>query len=101
MQTDLSTSGGRIVAEGPSQPSHEISLSREDFESLLLALGMATGLCFREGQERMAYRIVQLTNTINAGNPGYRPYNVPPQYATQHSAGHGEGETATDSIGGL
>jgi hypothetical protein len=97
MPTDLSTSGHRIVTAGPSLPRYEITLSREDFESLLLALGMATGLCFREGQEQLAYRIIQLTNIINAGNPDFLPYAIPPKYAAQHSTGHGEDDAAAES----
>lgn len=100
MQTDVSTSE-RSHVEAPSQPSHEITLSQEDFDTLLLALGMATGLCFRGGQERMAYGVIQLTNRINVGNPHFRPYEIPPKYAATQLPRSGNDDTATGSKGGV
>lgn len=52
----------------------KFELSREDFELLLLALGIATGAC---REPRLANRLIQLADTINKGNPNWTPYGVP------------------------
>jgi hypothetical protein len=54
-----------------------ITMTRDDYDSLLLALGRATGCCSRDGDRAGAYRLVALINRLNAGNPHYRPYNLP------------------------
>jgi hypothetical protein len=51
-----------------------LTMSREDYERVLMALGMATGAALR-GYGPLAYRIlVPLLNRVNEGNPDYTPY---------------------------
>jgi hypothetical protein len=54
----------------------KIELSREDYEVLLLALGIATGVSMRDENRELANRILALTNTVNKDNPDWTPYDV-------------------------
>jgi hypothetical protein len=54
-----------------------ITMTRDDYDSLLLALGRAAGCMSRDGDRAGVYRAVALLNRLNAGNPYYRPYVVP------------------------
>jgi hypothetical protein len=56
--------------------THEIALNRADFESLLLALGVAAGASFRDGQKTLAERFIRLANTVNKDNPAWTPYQT-------------------------
>lgn len=49
-----------------------LTLSREDYELLLIALEAATGLALRDGQPSIPW--LELVNRINEGNPNYAPY---------------------------
>lgn len=48
-----------------------LTMKREDYERLLLCLGMATAAA------RNRWPIVELLNRINQGNPAWTPYIVP------------------------
>lgn len=51
-----------------------LTLSREDYDLLLLALGCAIGI---EAVDRQAVkRWFALLNRINQGNPSYTPYEI-------------------------
>jgi len=52
-------------------------LSREDYQTLLLALGMAAGTASREGDDRLFRAFTRLANTVNKDNPDWTPYEVP------------------------
>ncbi len=66
-----------------------IALSQDDFETLLLSLGMAAGVCLRDGIKGLALRIIELSNTVNENNPHWIPYDTadertsPPNLADQ------------------
>jgi hypothetical protein len=83
MKTKKDKSLAASVPPGSGSTVRE-SLSREDFETLLLALGIATGTCFRDGNDKLGYRIILLTNTINQNNPDWTPYDVPADERTTH-----------------
>jgi hypothetical protein len=51
-------------------------LNQDDYDLLLIALGMATGVAAREGNAALANRVLRLANTINADNPNWTPYAV-------------------------
>lgn len=51
-----------------------LTMSREDYNFLLMALGMATGIASRD----QMWGIVSLVNQMNAGNPDFTPYDIPP-----------------------
>jgi len=56
-----------------------LTMSREDYERVLMALGMATGASM-QGRGPLAMRvIVPLLNRLNEGNPNYTPYAEPPK----------------------
>ncbi len=44
-----------------------LTMSRDDYGSILLALGMATGLASKEGRDISPW--ISLVNRINQGNP--------------------------------
>lgn len=53
-----------------------LTMSREDYESLLLFLGYATGAAAIRGEFREGDSIIALTNRLNTGNPNYKPYEI-------------------------
>jgi hypothetical protein len=54
----------------------KFELSKGDYQLLLLALGMATGLASRENRALMN-DLFRFANTINKDNPDWTPYEVP------------------------
>jgi hypothetical protein len=54
-----------------------LTMSREDYERVLIMLGIASGvLDIRHGDLKAC---LELMNRINEGNPHYTPYQVPPE----------------------
>jgi hypothetical protein len=56
-----------------------IDLSQEDFELLLLALGIATGFVRKEPEglgTLTTNRMLRLANQVNKNNPNWTPYRV-------------------------
>jgi hypothetical protein len=51
-----------------------LTMSRPDYELLLLWLGMATGGILKDGDN--ADGIIAFLNRLNEGNPNYTPYEV-------------------------
>ena len=51
-----------------------LRMSREDYDWLLMALGMATGLAARDSRDVTPW--VAVVNRLNSGNPNYTPYQV-------------------------
>jgi hypothetical protein len=56
-----------------------LTMSRDQFNTLLLALGMATGCAHKQADAPMAFSFFCLVNAINDGNPDFTPYNVAPE----------------------
>lgn len=52
-----------------------LTMSREDYQMLLIVLGYAIGGAIKE-QWTPAEEIFELTNRINEGNPNFRPYEL-------------------------
>lgn len=52
-------------------------LTDQEFETLLLALGTATGAALRHSDNGMAYSFLRLANAINKDNPKWTPYVIP------------------------
>jgi hypothetical protein len=67
---------------GYSEENGEVvlRLSRADYEAVLLALGIATGLTAKDGFPVSGW--VELVNRLNQGNPNFQPY------ATGDGGGH-------------
>jgi hypothetical protein len=57
-----------------------LTMSREDYERLLLLLGAATAETVRAGGRSFFTldQILALMNRLNQGNPNYTPYQVKP-----------------------
>lgn len=54
-----------------------LTMSRDDYQMLLIVLGYATGGAIKE-HWTSATRMFELTNRLNEGNPHYTPYQVNP-----------------------
>lgn len=54
---------------------YTFTLSRDDYETLLLMLGVATA-AVNDG--KLACSFLRLANEINKNNRDWRPYDVPP-----------------------
>jgi hypothetical protein len=52
-----------------------ITLSEEDFEGLLLALGVAMSTVLMQKDLDLAARMLHLANAVNADNVGWKPYD--------------------------
>jgi hypothetical protein len=52
-----------------------LTMSRDDYDSLLLFLGIATGHAIRNGSNSNA--CLAFVNRLNSGNPNYTPFSVP------------------------
>jgi hypothetical protein len=63
----------------------QIELTEEQFQTLLLMAGCATGAAFKEGDRQLAYRFVELCNAINHDNPNYEPYEIPAIFGGGHA----------------
>ncbi len=54
-----------------------LTMSREDYERLLMRLGMAAGHLSREGYTHAQWQAeLAFMNRLNQGNPNYTPYQV-------------------------
>ena len=54
----------------------EISLSVDELEGLLLALGYATGAAGKNGDLRLRTTFVRVINAVGRNRPGFVPYWV-------------------------
>lgn len=54
-----------------------ITLTRQEFESLLLVVGFAGGYALRDQNTSIFRLSVRCANAVNRDNPGYMPYDVP------------------------
>jgi hypothetical protein len=52
-----------------------LSMSREDYDALLIRLGLAAGVAATCDKALFAEH-VKMLNRLNEGNPNYRPYQV-------------------------
>ena len=57
-----------------------ITLTREQFDILLLMAGYASGAAMQAKDARMAWSFVHLTNVLNKDNPDFTPYEIPPEF---------------------
>jgi hypothetical protein len=55
----------------------QITISAASFQTLLLALGYASGSAWQKQDRELFSSFLQLANTINVGNPEYKPYAIP------------------------
>jgi hypothetical protein len=54
-----------------------ITMTVDDWQVWLFYLGFAIGSAQQDGDRITARKLVELANRVNAGNPHYRPYQVP------------------------
>jgi hypothetical protein len=53
------------------------TLTRDEFETLLLALGYATGAALARKERSLSLNFIRLMNALNRDNPDYVPYEIP------------------------
>lgn len=53
-----------------------IEMSEDDFSLLLLTIGFAAGAQHQRNDKRSFNRSLKLANTINEGNPNWKPYEI-------------------------
>lgn len=52
-------------------------LTRDEYETLLLMLGFATGAAVKENNNKLAVSFLRLANKINENNPRWIRYEIP------------------------
>ena len=63
--------------ETPKAPDVTLTITAEEFDTLLFALGVATGAASNIRTPALVHGFLRLLNKINKGNPNFRPYSVP------------------------
>jgi hypothetical protein len=58
---------------------YTFTLTRDQYETLLLALGTAAGAAHGQGNEELFVAFLRLANKINTNNPNWKPYELPPE----------------------
>jgi hypothetical protein len=61
----------------------EIHLTRDEFDLLLLCMGIALGATIGSGVWLRKNSVLRLVNRINEGNPQYIPYEISEEEAPQ------------------
>lgn len=56
-----------------------VTLKNQEFDLLLMGIGMAAGLVSLEGNKPLFRQLTRLANAVNDGNPDFNPYDVPPE----------------------
>jgi hypothetical protein len=56
---------------------YTFTLTREHFETLLLALATAAGAAHSKKQNELFIAFLRLANEINKNNPNWQPYELP------------------------
>ena len=56
-----------------------VVMPEHDYERLLMALGFASMSADRLVGRQEFYSIIRVVNELNAGNPNYTPYELPPE----------------------
>jgi hypothetical protein len=57
---------------------YTFTLTRDQYETLLLALGTAAGAAHSQKQNELFIAFLRLANEINKNNPNWQPYELPP-----------------------
>lgn len=53
-----------------------LTMDRNTYDNLLLAMGIATGWALHDGNKTQANALFRLINKLNEGNPNFNPYRV-------------------------
>ena len=59
------------------QKTLEFSLTVDEFDLLLLMMGLAASCVMRHGNKEVAYAFMRLVNRVNENNPNFVPYEIP------------------------
>ena len=57
-----------------------LEMTREDFDWLLIMLGMALRSAMRDGDKQRFYSWLRFANELNNNNPNFTPYEIPEEY---------------------
>ena len=62
-----------------------LTMTADDYANLMVNLGLAAGTASRDGSSALLYRQLALANRLNADNPNWTPYEIPPEKAPEDS----------------
>lgn len=51
-----------------------LTISKNQYLMLMMALGIAAGTVCKQDERDLFRTLVKLTNSLNIGNPNYKPY---------------------------
>jgi hypothetical protein len=54
-----------------------LEMTQGEYARLLVAIGIATGVTARDGDEKTVWSWVDFANRLNTGNPNFIPYEIP------------------------
>ena len=55
----------------------KINLTRDEFEALLIMMGMAMGTAVKMGNVSMMVSFLKIANAVNRDNPNWHQYEIP------------------------
>ena len=61
-----------------------LEMTRGEYEHLLLATGIATGVASRDTDKKTFWEWIDFANRLNTGNPRYIPYEIPDEFKAAH-----------------
>ena len=56
----------------------EITMTRADYDALLLMMAIATMTAFTAEMDKLANTFVEIANQVNRSHPHWKPYWIPP-----------------------
>jgi hypothetical protein len=56
-----------------------LEMTVDDYSSLMVMMGMVLGLTYSGSDRKMARECTRFVNEMNADNPAYKPYAIPPE----------------------
>jgi hypothetical protein len=61
---------------------YTFTLTRDQYDQLLIALGMAAGTAHGQGNRKLFIGLLRLANEINKNNPNWLAFELPPEKET-------------------
>lgn len=73
----------------------EVSLSRDEYNQLLLLMGYAIGAAHTQGDMGLHADFIHLANRLNRNNPYWVPYRLPDELNSESEEGEPTGAEGT------
>lgn len=65
------------ITDNGTRVELNLSLTRNEWDALILMAGMATGAAFKNCTAKLAFSFLAIANKMNEGNPNWVPYEIP------------------------